>query len=138
MKAYWLDNGTKISAQELKVQGVEYAKLDVNNFQADLESIKTANGYKSQDIVELSPQTPNLDVILAKFDKEHIHTDDEVRFVLAGSGIFDIRSSDDRWMRIEVYASDYISVPANRNHRFFIMEDKTIRCVRHTFASNTS
>lgn len=136
MKAYWLDNGEKISAQELKVHGVDYAQLDLNNYQGDLDLIKTANNYVAQDIVELTPQTPNLDVILAKFDKEHIHTDDEVRFVLAGSGIFDIRSSDDRWMRVEVYASDYISVPANRNHRFFVREDKTIRCVR-LFKDNT-
>jgi cupin superfamily acireductone dioxygenase involved in methionine salvage len=33
-------------------------------------------------------------------------------------------------MRVEVYASDYISVPANRHHRFYVMDDKSIKCVR--------
>lgn len=136
MKAYWLDRGEKISAQELKIQGVDYAKLDLSSYQVDLDRIKADNGYVTQNVVELTPQTPNLDAILAKFDKEHLHTDDEIRFVLAGSGIFDIRSSDDRWMRVEVTASDYICVPANKHHRFFVMEDKAIRCVR-LFKDNT-
>ena len=88
------------------------------------------NNYVSQDIVELTPQTPNLEAILAKFDKEHLHTDDEIRFVLGGSGIFDIRSTNDLWMRVEVHPSDYISVPANRHHRFYVTEERAIRCVR--------
>lgn len=130
MKAYWLDDGKEISSEELKSEGIDYAKLDVKNYQPGLDKIKKDNSYVSQDIVELTPQTPNLEGILAKFDKEHLHTDDEVRYVLAGSGIFDIRASNNRWMRVEVFASDYISVPANRYHRFFVMEDKFIRCVR--------
>ena len=136
MKAYWLENGTPISEAELNKQGVSYEKLDLNNYQPSLERIKSANGYVTQDIVELTPQTPNLEVILAKFDKEHLHTDDEVRFVLSGSGIFDIRNGDDRWMRVEVYSGDYISVPANRHHRFFCTDEKSIRCVR-LFKDNT-
>ena len=130
MKAYWLDKKEGISAEELKTHGVDYEKLDLSNYQSALDGKKTAHNYVSQDIIEITSQTPNLETILAKFDKEHLHTDDEVRFVLAGSGIFDIRSKDDRWMRVEVYGGDYISVPADRHHRFFVMDDKFIRCVR--------
>ena len=61
---------------------------------------------------------------------EHLHTDDEVRFVLAGEGIFDIRSADDRWMRVEVEAGDLLVVPANLHHRFFLTDREEIRCVR--------
>lgn len=130
MKAYWINTNVPISAGELRSNGVSYEKLDVNNYQSSLDEFKKANGYVAQDIVELTPQTPNLETILAKFDKEHLHTDDEVRFVLAGSGIFDIRAHNDEWMRVEVYPGDYISVPANRNHRFFCTDEKMIRCVR--------
>jgi 1,2-dihydroxy-3-keto-5-methylthiopentene dioxygenase len=136
MKAYWLDNNTSISAAELNAQGISYEALDMANYQPSLDRIKAANGYVTQDIIELTPQTPNLEVIQAKFDKEHLHTDDEVRFVLDGSGIFDIRSNSDRWMRVEVYKGDYISVPANRHHRFFCMKDNFIRCAR-LFKDNT-
>jgi 1,2-dihydroxy-3-keto-5-methylthiopentene dioxygenase len=130
MKAYWLDNAETVSLEELIQQGIAYEKLDINEYQPDLERIKSDNSYVAQDIIEITPQMPNLEALLAKFDKEHLHTDDEVRFVLSGSGIFDIRSNDDRWMRVEVYSGDYISVPANRHHRFFCTETKAIRCVR--------
>lgn len=130
MKAFWISDNTPVSSADLKANGIDYEKLDVNNYQADLERIKKANNYVAQDIVELNPTLPNLETICAKFDKEHLHTDDEVRFVLAGNGIFDIRSKDDRWMRVEVTQGDYISVPANRYHQFFLKEDKMIRCVR--------
>jgi len=130
MKAFWIEEKTPVAAADLKANGIDYEKLDVNNYQADLDRIKTANNYVAQDIVELNPTLPNLETICAKFDKEHLHTDDEVRFVLAGNGIFDIRSKDDRWMRVEVTAGDYISVPANRYHLFLLKDDKMIRCVR--------
>lgn len=130
MKAFWIDSGATVSDADLKANGIDYEKLDVANYQADLDRIKKDNNYVAQDIVELNSTMPNLEVICAKFDKEHLHTDDEVRFVLAGNGIFDIRSKDDQWMRVEVTAGDYISVPANRYHQFFLKEDKMIRCVR--------
>ena len=130
MKAYWIEDGTEISAEQLRGQGVDYDRLDLSDFQRALDAKAAAGGYVTQDIVEITPQTQNLEAILAKFDKEHLHTDDEVRFVLAGRGIFDIRSRDDRWMRVEVYPADYVCVPANRHHRFFVMDDKHIRCVR--------
>lgn len=130
MKAYWLETNEPISTKELNQNGVDHEILDVRDYQSDMDRIKARQGYVSQDIVELTPQTANLEAILAKFDKEHLHTDDEVRFVLDGAGIFDIRSKDDRWMRVEVYPGDFISVPANRHHRFYVTETKTIRCVR--------
>lgn len=130
MKAFWLDNGNTISPEELKTHGVDYEKLDLADYQPALDRIKAANSYVAQDIVEMTPAMPNLAAIEAKFDKEHLHTDDEVRFVLSGAGIFDIRSKDDRWMRVEVAAADYISVPKDRHHRFYLTEEKAIRCVR--------
>ena len=83
-----------------------------------------------QDIVELSPSTPNLDAICVKFEGEHLHDDDEVRFVLEVEGIFDIRSRDNRYMRVFVERGDLIIVPKERHHRFLLTETKSIRCVR--------
>jgi 1,2-dihydroxy-3-keto-5-methylthiopentene dioxygenase len=62
--------------------------------------------------------------------EEHLHTDDEVRFLLSGSGVFEIRSLDDRWMKVIVEPSDFILVPANRFHRFYLTDEKKIQCVR--------
>jgi 1,2-dihydroxy-3-keto-5-methylthiopentene dioxygenase len=132
MKAHWLDKGGDISAQKLNEQGVFYTKLEADpaEYRAPIDRVKTDRGYITEDIVELGPETPNLDAICAKFVDEHFHDDDEVRFVLEGAGIFDIRSNDDEWMRVEVTKGDLIIVPKDRHHRFMLTDAKTIRCVR--------
>lgn len=134
MRAYWLDAPDQgaIPADYLDSQGVYAAQLptEAEGYQPGIDTLKAEKGYIEQDIVELSPDTPNLDAICAKFIDEHLHTEDEVRFVLEGEGIFDIRSSDDRWMRVQVEAGDLIVVPKDRHHRFMLTERKHIRCVR--------
>jgi 1,2-dihydroxy-3-keto-5-methylthiopentene dioxygenase len=114
MKATWLDQGTALSTQELLAHDVYYERLATQPeaYQAPLDTLKGERGYVQQDEVALSPQTPNIDAICAKFVDEHLHDDDEVRFVLEGAGIFDIRSRDDRYMRVEVGPGDLIVVPA--------------------------
>ena len=95
-----------------------------------LSELRERRGYVARDEVMLSPETPNLDGLLGKFLAEHLHTDDEVRFVLSGEGIFDIRSVADRWMRVVVEPGDLLVVPAHRHHRFLLTDRKAIRCVR--------
>lgn len=132
MKAHWLERSGDISMDELARQGVYYARLDTRptHYGTPLELLKSERGYIEQDIVSLSPATPNLDAICAKFVDEHHHDEDEVRFVLAGEGIFDIRSDSDEWMRVVVEPGDLIVVPKARHHRFMLTESKAIECVR--------
>ena len=132
MKAKWLDSGERVAAEALEVEGVDYQALpvDASSYQAPLDTLKAAKGYVTQDVIALSPETDGLDAICAKFADEHLHTEDEVRFVLEGEGVFDIRSRDDRWMEVLVETGDLIVVPASRHHRFRLTEMKTIRCVR--------
>ena len=121
-----------ISIETLRENGVLFEQLptEQERYQAPLDALARDRGYVTQDVVELSPATPNLDTICAKFIDEHLHTEDEVRFVLGGEGVFDIRARDDRWMRVEVEPGDLIVVPENRFHRFMLTEKRAIRCVR--------
>jgi 1,2-dihydroxy-3-keto-5-methylthiopentene dioxygenase len=132
MKAHWLEQPGAVSEAELGDNCVYYAALDTDEarYQPALDRLKRERGYIEQDVVVLAPTTDNLDAICAKFEGEHYHDDDEVRFVLEGEGIFDIRSLDDRWMRVVVECGDLIVVPKNRHHRFMLTESKNIRCVR--------
>ena len=137
MKAHWLDQNQQVATDaigvsELARQGVSYQRLSTLSeaYREPVDSVKRERGYIEEDIVELRPSTPNLDAICAKFVDEHHHDEDEVRFVLEGEGIFDIRSLDDRWMRVVVEPGDLIVVPAGRHHRFLLTDSRSIRCVR--------
>jgi 1,2-dihydroxy-3-keto-5-methylthiopentene dioxygenase len=132
MKAHWLEEDMAIGPEELAEQGVYNARIGTREllYQSPLDELKREKGYVEQDVVTLAPSTPNLEAICAKFVDEHHHTEDEVRFVLEGEGIFDIRSNEDRWMRVRVEPGDLIIVPKDRHHRFMLTESKTIRCVR--------
>lgn len=135
MKLEWLEptTATETPARtELDRVGVLHERLQVSaeDYQPTLDRYKADRGYLEQDIVELNPQTPNLGQICAKFADEHLHSDDEVRFVLEGEGIFDVRSADDRWLRITVQKGDLLVVPANLHHRFCLTQQQLIRCVR--------
>ena len=130
MRAHWLETEETIDPQRLGAEGVHYERLDLGAYQGPIDALKAAQGYVHQDEVALRPDTESLEAICAKFVDEHLHTEDEVRFVLEGEGVFDIRSQDDRWMRVTVEPGDLIVVPKDRHHRFFLTDRKTIRCVR--------
>ena len=131
MRAFLLNQPTRtLGAEELREFGVLHQRLPVEARAGEMARIKRERGYVEEDEVALSPDTPNLDAICAKFDKEHYHTLDEVRFVVDGEGIFDVRNQKDQWVRIEVDKGDLIIIPANTYHRFFLRDSKKIRCVR--------
>ena len=116
MEATWRDDGTPISPERLTEEGVlnEQLALEPSAYQPKMDELKDERGYIEQDQVELRPDTPNLEAICAKFDDEHLHDEDEVRFVLEGEGIFDIRSKDDKWMRVKV-GHDESSITVTRS-----------------------
>ncbi|ACY16746.1 1,2-dihydroxy-3-keto-5-methylthiopentene dioxygenase [Haliangium ochraceum] len=136
MKAHWIDDsaaqGAPIPPAVLAEEGVLYQSLptEPSGYQDTMDHLKGERGYIEQDQVALTPDMDNLDAICAKFIDEHLHDEDEVRFVLEGEGVFEIRARDERWMKVEVEPGDLIIVPAKRYHRFYLSDSKTIRCVR--------
>lgn len=96
----------------------------------EIERLKAAHGFVTADVINVNPETPGLDQMLAKFDKEHLHTEDEVRFTVKGSGVFHINPESDPVFSITVESGDLISVPKGTHHWFNLCTDKTIRCIR--------
>ena len=95
----------------------------------EISDLKSRQGYITQDIVVLSKLALNLDTILEKFRREHHHTDDEVRFVVDGSGIFTIRKGA-LIFDVTVMAGDLLVVPAYTRHWFDLTPERRIKCIR--------
>ena len=99
-------------------------------YAAEIDRLKAAGGYVTADVIDVSPQTPNLDAMLAKFRKEHWHDEDEVRFILRGRGVFHIHPQDAPVMAIEVGPGDLIRVPRGTHHWFVLCSERVIRAIR--------
>jgi 1,2-dihydroxy-3-keto-5-methylthiopentene dioxygenase len=102
----------------------------LNAFGEDIKDISERRGYKAQDVISLSESTPNIDELLKNFQRKHIHTDDEVRFIVSGHGIFVIQGKDGEFFDVELEPGDLISVPENILHYFTLMEDRKVVAVR--------
>ncbi|WP_281887188.1 acireductone dioxygenase [Paenibacillus sp. YYML68] len=103
----------------------------LNVFDEEIRDLAERRGYRTWDIVALSEATPNLDELLKKFESVHTHTEDEVRAITAGRGIFIIKGTDDvGYFDVELEAGDVISVPEYKPHFFTLMENRQIVAVR--------
>ena len=99
-------------------------------YAAEIERLKARGGYVTADLISVSPQSPGLEEMLAKFKSEHWHDEDEVRFIIEGRGLFHIRSSAGLVTGIEVEAGDLIRVPRGTHHWFNLCSDRRIRAIR--------
>jgi len=99
-------------------------------FEPEIESLKARGSFVTADVINVNPETPNLDAMLAKFDKEHTHSEDEVRFTVAGRGLFHIHPENGPVFAVEVESGDLINVPEGTKHWFNLCEEKAIRCIR--------
>lgn len=102
----------------------------LQEFAPEIESLKKRGEFVTADVINVSCQTPNLDAMLAKFDKEHTHSEDEVRFTVAGRGLFHIHPDQGPVFAVEVGAGDLINVPRGTKHWFNLCDDRAIRCIR--------
>ncbi len=99
-------------------------------YDGPIQELSAEGGYVTADVINVNPATPGLDAMLNKFNKEHWHDEDEVRFIVHGRGLFHIHPEDGPVFSIEVEKGDLIKVPRGTHHWFDLCEDRTIRAVR--------
>lgn len=96
----------------------------------EIEALKAKGGYVTADVINIVPTTPGLDAMLDKFNKEHWHDEDEVRFIVKGHGLFHIAPEGGDVVSIEMEAGDMIRVPRGTKHWFDLCGDRTVRAIR--------
>lgn len=124
--------------------GIDYERWEnVRNVSADasemeileaysdkLEKLKKQGGYVTADVINIVPETPNLETMLEKFRPEHWHNEDEVRFIVKGCGIFHIAPENGDVTTVKMTSGDLIRVPKGTKHWFDLDENRTVRAIR--------
>jgi len=134
------------SVQLLRELGIAYWKMDAETYSypakaipwdpkdaADpkLMAIRDDRGYSYADIISVRPDLlPGYDEKIKAFFEEHIHDAEEIRYIIDGSGYFDIRDKEEQWIRIWIKKGDLMTLPEGCYHRFTCDETDYIQAMR--------
>jgi 1,2-dihydroxy-3-keto-5-methylthiopentene dioxygenase len=90
-------------------------------YKQQIDKLITEDGYQTVDVISLDAAHPQVQAkvpeLRQKFLSEHRHSEDEVRFFVAGRGLFSLHL-DEKVYEILCGQGDLISVPANTPHWF--------------------
>jgi len=131
-----------VIVEALSKLGVRYERWDTKElsdnmsdnevleaYSSDIERLKDEGGYKSVDVIRLSPDSEQKCELRKKFLCEHIHSEDEVRFFVEGSGMFYLHIEDKVYMML-CQSGDLLCVPKGAKHWFDMGADPHFTCIR--------
>ena len=101
----------------------------IEAYRADIDRLVAARGFKTVDVVSIAPDNPNREEMRRKFLDEHFHKEDEVRFFVAGSGLFTLHV-DEKVYEIECVKDDLIAVPDGTRHWFDMGPEPSFVAIR--------
>src|SRR5256884_3639425 len=87
-------------------------------YSTEIERLKTHGGYVAADVIDVKPETANLEALLAKFSREHWHDKNEVRFIIHGRGLFHMRPQIGPLTAIEVETGALTPAPRGTCNTF--------------------
>jgi len=86
-------------------------------YRHDIDRLISERGFKTVDVVSIAPDHPQQQAMRAKFLDEHYHKEDEVRFFVAGSGLFTLHVGTQVY-EIRCEQGDLLAVPGSTRHWF--------------------
>ena len=98
-------------------------------YRADIDRLVAERGFRTVDVASIAPDNANREEMRRKFLDEHFHKEDEVRFFVAGSGLFTLHV-DDRVYEVLCEAGDLISVPDSTKHWFDMGPEPSFVAIR--------
>ncbi|MCJ1472981.1 1,2-dihydroxy-3-keto-5-methylthiopentene dioxygenase [Lambiella insularis] len=150
MKAYYYDDlpgdprqphappsPTPISTAHLSTLGLLHRTIPVPSPSSPssppLDALASSRGYVHRDEINVSPTAMGAvyEDKIRMFFAEHMHEDEEIRYILDGAGYFDVREvGDERWVRVRLEKGDLLVLPAGIYHRFTTDEGDYVRAMR--------
>ena len=98
-------------------------------YRGDIDRLMREQGYQSVDVISLSPDHPDRAALRKKFLSEHTHSEDEVRFFVAGAGQFTLHMNGNVY-EVLCEAGDLIGVPDRTPHWFDMSESPYFIAIR--------
>jgi 1,2-dihydroxy-3-keto-5-methylthiopentene dioxygenase len=131
-------------ARFLRVRGIDFERWTpdvevardgsaedvLSAYASKIDELKVRGGYVTADVIDVKPDTPGLEAMLARFNSEHWHDEDEVRMIVEGRGLFHIHPAVGPVFAIEVEPGDLIRVPKGTHHWFDLCAERRIRAIR--------
>jgi 1,2-dihydroxy-3-keto-5-methylthiopentene dioxygenase len=129
----------------LHARGIRFEHRPAEAFHADasdteilqahdswLKPLMEQQGYRTADVIRVTPATPNLPAIRDKFLREHTHSEDEVRLFVEGEGHFwfHLDTPDTDVFSVRCSAGDLLTVPANTKHWFDLGPEPRVCAIR--------
>ena len=98
-------------------------------YRADIDRLIAERGFKTVDVVSIAPDHPQREAMRSKFLDEHYHREDEVRFFVAGSGLFTLHVNENVY-EITCGQGDLIAVPGTTPHWFDMGPEPSFVAIR--------
>ena len=98
-------------------------------YRTDIDRLVETNGFRTVDVVSIAPDNPNREEMRKKFLDEHFHKEDEVRFFVAGSGLFTLHV-DGKVFEVLCESGDLIAVPDRMTHWFDMGPEPSFVAIR--------
>jgi 1,2-dihydroxy-3-keto-5-methylthiopentene dioxygenase len=98
-------------------------------YRNDIDRLMREGGYQAVDVISLRPDHPDRAAMRRKFLSEHTHSEDEVRFFVAGAGQFTLHI-DGKVYEVLCESGDLIGVPDRTRHWFDMSESPCFIAIR--------
>jgi len=98
-------------------------------YRSDIDRLMQTEGYQAVDVISLNPDHPDRATLRQKFLNEHTHSEDEVRFFVAGRGLFTLHIGD-KVYEVLCEQGDLIGVPDGTRHWFDMSESPYFIAIR--------
>jgi 1,2-dihydroxy-3-keto-5-methylthiopentene dioxygenase len=122
------------AVRELLVQDVlnlTQKQQILETLKSDFEKFKRVDRCQWCDLKVLHPGSPQIYPLMTQSHRTHTHKDAELLHILAGECVFGFVYSNGSQVQLMLQAEEYIKVPANTEHWFYLTHSLYLKVVQY-------